>query len=644
MAKANTFKADVKKKADDAAEKEKERVVDKLIKIAINESSQDSEVGGLFHTPDGVAYADIPVHGRRETWPIRSRGFKQWLVRVYYERNETAPNSEALQSAITLAEARANIDGPEREVFVRVGGAHGKIYIDLANKEWQVIEIDATGWRILESKAVLVRFRRAPGMLALPMPVRGGSINLLRPFLNVRSDTHFELAIAWLVAAMRDVGPFPILALVGEHGTAKTAFASTLRSLIDPNTAALRTFPREDRDLFIAASNSWIVGYDNVSHIPAWLSDALCRLSTGGGFSTRKLFTDDEEAIFNAQRPIILNGIEDYVSRPDLADRSTFLMLEQIPEDRRLADRALQAELKKARPKILGALLGVVVTGLRRLPSVKLERVPRMADFAMWATACERVPGAFMAAYDQNRAEAVKTVLEADVVAKAVRAFMALRGGQEWSGTATELLDKLAALYPAETRSRDWPRDSSHLSGRLRRAAPDLRKVGIAVEFDREGGASGGTRIIVIRTIPQPKEEEWEGATVGDETPLFRKTASPASPASQANNDGHKTVTAASPQRHRSVAADGGDGTGDGTEDGSVTSNPLKDNGGDGGDGGDGDLRINGVPDDFGGPDSAGSAPPIPDFLQVHNRKLPYDPDRQCPLGPGGEDDSLDDF
>src|SRR5262249_50551779 len=92
----------------------------------------------------------------------------------------------------------------------------------------------------------------------------------------------------------------------------------------------------EDRDLFIAASNSWIVGYDNVSRIPSWLSDALCRLATGGGFSTRKLYTDDEEQLFNAQRPVSLNGIEDFVNRPDLADRTIFLTLDPIPEDRRV--------------------------------------------------------------------------------------------------------------------------------------------------------------------------------------------------------------------------------------------------------------------------------------------------------------------
>ena len=130
----NTF-ADASAKADapDASNpasknKDKERIVDKLIKIAINQSDGNHpDAGGLFHAPNSVAYADIRIGGRRETWSIRSRGFRQWLVRVYYEVNKTAPNSEALQTAIGLAEARAVIDVPEREVFVRTGAYGGKL-------------------------------------------------------------------------------------------------------------------------------------------------------------------------------------------------------------------------------------------------------------------------------------------------------------------------------------------------------------------------------------------------------------------------------------------------------------------------------------------------------------------------------------
>src|SRR5207237_3972573 len=119
------------------------------------------------------------------------------------------------------------------------------------------------------------------------------------------------LSASWLVATLRPTGPYPILVSHGEQGSAKSTLVRVLRSLVDPNTAALRTTPRDERDLVIAATNGWLIALDNLSHLPDWLSDALCRLATGTGFATRELYTDGEESLFVAQRPIVLDGIEE---------------------------------------------------------------------------------------------------------------------------------------------------------------------------------------------------------------------------------------------------------------------------------------------------------------------------------------------
>jgi hypothetical protein len=316
-------------------------------------------------------------------------------------------------------------------VFTRVASDAGKIYLDLGDAGWNAIEIDARDWRLVNEPPV--RFRRAGGMLPLPIPERGGRIEDLRPFLNVKDDDDFVLAVAWLLAALRDCGPYPVLALTGVQGAAKSSFTRLLRGLVDPNTASLRALPREDRDLFIAAINSYVLAFDNVSGLPAWLSDTLCRIATGGGFATRQLYTDDDERLFDACRPILLNGIEDFIERPDLADRSIYLGLAEITEKKRKPETELFNDFEKTRPKILGALLTAVSTGLRELPTVKLDRLPRMADFARWAVACEPglwLAGTFMRAYGANRAEAVEKVLEADPVATALLAFMGSPGRQ----------------------------------------------------------------------------------------------------------------------------------------------------------------------------------------------------------------------
>ena len=260
-----------------------------------------------------------------------------------------------------MIEAKAHFDAPERVVHIRVGGLDGRLYLDLGDETWRAVEIDATGWRVIDNPPV--RFRRAAGMQPLPMPVPGGSVETLRSFLNVQSDADFVLVVAWALACLRNRGPYPVIVLSGEQGSAKSTFSAILRALLDPNTAPLRALPREDRDLFIAASNGHVLAFDNVSGLPAWISDTLCRLATGGGFAVRQLYTDQDEVLFDAARPVILNGIEDIVTRPDLADRAVFLTLEPIPEERRRPEAELWAAFEAERPRILGVLLDAVVRG-----------------------------------------------------------------------------------------------------------------------------------------------------------------------------------------------------------------------------------------------------------------------------------------
>jgi hypothetical protein len=410
-----------------------------------------------------------------------------------------------------VIEAKAHFDAPERQVHIRVGGLDGRLYLDLADQTWRAVEIDATGWRVIENPPV--RFRRASGMKPIPIPVGGGSVATLRSFLNVQTDADFVLVVVWALACLRNHGPYPVIVLSGEQGSAKSTFSAILRALLDPNTAPLRALPREDRDLFIAASNGHVLAFDNVSGLPAWISDTLCRLATGGGFAVRQLYSDQDEMLFDAARPVILNGIEDIVTRPDLADRAVFLSLGPIPDERRRPEQELWAAFEAERPRILGVLLDAVAKGLDAFPHTKLEKLPRMADFALWATACETAfwtAGTFWSAYCGNRDEAVEGVIDADPIAAAVRAVIAAR--TEWTGTASDLLGALAEVAGERAaKSKTWPDSPRALAGRLRRAATFLRKIGIDIGFGREGRAR--TRIIHItttgnRTVPETRRAQ----------------------------------------------------------------------------------------------------------------------------------------
>ena len=336
-------------------------------------------------------------------------------------------------------------------------------------------------------------------MLPLPLPEPGGSIEALVPLLNLKSRNELVLTVMWLLATLRSRGPYPVLAISGEQGSTKTVLSKLLKALIDPNAAPVRALAREERDLMIAANHSYLLAFDNLSDLPSSLSDAFCRLASGGSFAVRQLYTDEDEVLFQAARPILLNGIEDVIRRPDLADRAIFLTLAAIGEGRRRPEQELWHEFEIARPRILGALLNAVAHGLRELPRVRFEKLPRMADFALWAMACETAfwpSGTFLQAYSANRSAAVERFIDTDPVAACVREIMS--DCRNWSGSASDLLRACAdhAGDDVPRRSAGWPKNPRALAGRLRRMQTFLRTFGIEIAFSREGRT--GTRTIHI--------------------------------------------------------------------------------------------------------------------------------------------------
>jgi hypothetical protein len=229
-------------------EKERPSKATVLVGLALSEGAE------LFHTTEGEAFATVPMDGRRETWPLKTKTIRRWLARLFYEATEAAPGSQAIQDALGVLEGKALFDGLEHCVNVRTAEHNGAIYLDLADPEWRAVEIRPTtsiapgsGWRVVPNAPV--RFKRARGMLPLPAPVAGGSVEEVRPFLNYASDADFRLMIAWLVMTLRPAGPYPVLALHGEQGSGKSTAAEALRMLIDPNEALLRPPPRDERDL-----------------------------------------------------------------------------------------------------------------------------------------------------------------------------------------------------------------------------------------------------------------------------------------------------------------------------------------------------------------------------------------------------------
>jgi hypothetical protein len=493
----------------------------------------------LFHTPGGEAYATVMVDDHRETLKVESKPFKSYLSYAYYKKTGNAPSSKALSEALNVITAQAEHDGPSIDVFTRVAAKDHCIYLDLANEKWEAVEISATGFGVVLDPPV--KFRRPNGMLPLPYPVSGGSLDELRRFVNT-DDRSWPLAVSVLVGSMGP-GPKPILLARSSQGSCKTFSLRALRRVNDPNEADLRGSPDTVKDLALSAQNGLYVGLDNLSRVPHWLADALCRISTGAGLGSRALYTDDEEKLLNVQATVMVTAIEELTRREDFLDRCVLIELPRMSGRRRDYEEELWEEYEAAHPRILGALLTAASSALMRKGRVKLEHKPRMADFARWCTAAEPglgwKRGEFMRCYSANRAELNQIALDTPL-ATAVIAFACAEKSAEksartrprkstqkddkkWSGTASELLSALRKHASHEMQvDPSWPRGANTLSGALRRMRLDLKTVGVLVGFKR--------RLITILATERLRNSHSVAASTGPEVTARPGTSPSISP------------------------------------------------------------------------------------------------------------------
>jgi DNA polymerase-1 len=466
----------------------------------------------LVHDLQSDSYARLDRDGHRETWPVRSRGFRLWLAGLNYERTGGAVSGQVISDALNVIESEARFKSPCLPVYLRLApDGDGGLHLDLGDPGWRAVHITTAGWSIELTPPVY--FRRSAGLLPLPDPVAGADLRLLRSFLNLPDDDAWTMVKAWIAATMCDAGPYPVLATYGEHGAAKTSLQKVLRRLIDPAKPELRGNPKEIRDLSIAARNCWICAFDNVSRIEPWLSDALCRLSTGAGWATRELYSDLDEVLFEAQRPVMLNGITESITRPDLLDRSVQLFLPEIDDRTRKQERKFWAEFERARPLILGAILDTIVGALREFPNVSLARAPRMADFAAWAVAAERGRGekpCFLDVYFGLRDDAHYQAIESSLIGPGFQTFVEaeLWGNPTWEGTATELLAKIEEYAdPKLKQNKFWPKTGRGLSSELRRLKPAIKAaLGVKIDLDRRQPGTGKRLILITGAGPDPED------------------------------------------------------------------------------------------------------------------------------------------
>ncbi|HEY5012832.1 MAG TPA: hypothetical protein VIK61_09030, partial [Acidimicrobiia bacterium] len=455
---------------------------------------------------EGLVFA-VPLDGAAVAIVLRGKSsFRSILADRYLSRFGKVATASALTDAFTVLEGRARTSQPE-PVAIRVAWQDGATFVDLGDCSGRAVQLNATGWKIVDRSPVL--FRRTELTAAGPQP-EGGSdfVEGLSALLNIDAPS-MPLLIAWLVASFLDI-PVPIARLTGEQGTGKSTAARIMTMLVDPSPAPLRSPPRDIADWAVTASASRVCALDNLSYIANWFSDALCQAVTGGSVLRRALYTDDGLSVISFRRPVLLTSIDHGSVRGDLVDRLVTFHFHPIPDTARRDDAEIEQQFLNAWADLVGGLYDVAVKVLAELPSISLTHRPRMADYAAVLAAVDRILGTEgLEEYLQSREGLAAEVVAGDPVAEAIIAFLdkieaddaALGAGNElidhgWQGTSTSLLNHLTPERPP----RRWPTSSQALSGRLQRLASDLRTVGIEVTSGR--GGAGGKRFIRIERTP----------------------------------------------------------------------------------------------------------------------------------------------
>lgn len=438
----------------------------------------------LWHDPDGAGCATFSgPHGEAQHWRIDSTGFRDWLAHLAFSELGAAPGSETLKAAVNALTGKAKFEGEEHAPARRVAKNGGDYWLDLSDDRWRAIVLTPQGWRMVDRPPV--RFLRSKSARALPEPATTGDLAALWSMINVPEGDRL-LVLTWILECWRSDTPFALLEITGEQGAAKSTAQRVLRAFIDPNDVPLRGRPKTVEDIFVAAANAHLLSFENLSTLSAEQSDALCAVCTGAGFAARMLYTNDEEALLKAHRPVVVNGINPVVTRPDLLDRTVSLTLPRLAERR--TDDEIRTAFDRAAPKIFAGLLDLFCAALAILPEVRAEQLPlpRMADFAQLGEAVARAlgygAGVFLEAYETHRRGSIRRVIDASPVAAAI--VRLVDGGGSFRGAVGDLLDLLNRNRPEHEPGDFWPRSPRGLGDALRRYAPALAQLGVRVEVD----------------------------------------------------------------------------------------------------------------------------------------------------------------
>jgi hypothetical protein len=444
----------------------------------------------LFNDEQSDGHIALDIGGHFEIRSCRSKALKRWLSSEVYRTQKKAPSSEVVKSILAVLEGRACFDGPRIKLHNRAAWHGSELWYDLTNERWQAVKINKDSWEITDKPPII--FKRYSHHQSQVTPIHNGDVKLFLKYINVVNPEHRLLLLVSLISGFIPDFPHAMLVVFGSQGSSKSTLAKLCRLVTDPSMIEVASFPHSNAELVQALAHHHFLFFDNVSYISEEQSDTLCKAITGGGHTKRALYLDDDDIIYSFMRCIGINGINLVTTRPDLLERSLLVELEPIESTERRAEKELYESFKKDLPFILGGVFDVLVKTIQIQPTIKIDSLPRMADWTIWGCAIAEALGytkeEFLDAYKNNVNRQTEMLLNENIVAIAVIAFMEKHN--DWRDTPTGLLRELslqAAFEHIDTTEKYWPKASNSLSRKLNELSPSLKKMGILVTINTKG-------------------------------------------------------------------------------------------------------------------------------------------------------------
>ena len=478
----------------------------------------EETIKGYYRDQQGNSFLVLPIDDHLEVCTTNSSRFRNWLAKRYRHKYKSPPGNEALKQARIQAEAKCE-DAPQVELYNRVGWYRGVICYDLTTPDWRGVMITKDGWEIVSLPPI---FRRYNHQAEQVIPVKGYDAKKILEFCNINEGDHCLFMTALASFLIPDI-PHVIPVQVGEQGTGKSNNSRMIKSLCDPSKVMLISSPKDLEQAQMIADKHWINTFDNLSRIPEWFSDFLCRAVTGEGDMKRSLYTNDKEFIRTYRRCFVLNGIGNSVCRPDLLDRAIIIDIPPLKETR--PEKQIIDEWKALLPGTLGGFFTAISGAMAIVSTVKGHERFRMADFAQWGAALAEALGysrdEFFKKYQESVAYKWEDTAEENPIIQKLTCLVESNKGK-WCGSVTTLLEYIkpetsgfaARRVGYGKRIIDNPKA---LASELMRIAPVMRSIGIDIARGKKREAGTGRKLFILQKVKENllfKKDVNEGVNV----------------------------------------------------------------------------------------------------------------------------------